>query len=184
MKKINDWENVKEAGEFDSLIPGGYVAVIKNIEDDPQKECLKLSYDIAEGTFKDYYMDLYKAINFWGGTFYRSYKDTAKGFFKGFITAVENSNPGYKWNWNEQSLKGKKIGIVLREEEYIPQQGNDAGKLKTRLAVDQVHSADKIRKGDYKVKEIKRISSGNNSTATAVNTVSETFDIMDDDIQF
>lgn len=39
-------------------------------------------------------------------------------YFKGFITAVEESNPGYKWNWDEKTLKGKKIGIVFRMEEY------------------------------------------------------------------
>ena len=36
-----------EAGEFESLPAGGYVAVIKNVEDDPQKECLKISFDIS-----------------------------------------------------------------------------------------------------------------------------------------
>ena len=40
----------------------------------------------------------------------------------------------------KQKLKGQRIGIVLREEEYIPQQGPNAGKVRTRLIVDEVRS--------------------------------------------
>ena len=63
-------------------------------------------------------MGLYNSQNFWGGNFFRSYKESTIGFFKGFITAIEKSNPAYRWDWNEQGLKGKLIGIVLQEEEY------------------------------------------------------------------
>lgn len=38
--------------------------------------------------------------------------------FKGLITTIEKSNPGFTWSWDEKALKGKKVGIVLREEEY------------------------------------------------------------------
>jgi len=85
MKQINNWNEIKEAGEFESLPAGGYVAVIKKVEDDTSKECLKISFDIAEGQYKDYYLELYKSMNFWGGSFYRSYKEKAQSFFKGFI---------------------------------------------------------------------------------------------------
>ncbi|WP_279000614.1 hypothetical protein [Thomasclavelia cocleata] len=185
MKQINNWNEIKEAGEFESLPAGGYVAVIKKVEDDTSKECLKISFDIAEGQYKDYYLELYKSMNFWGGSFYRSYKEKAQSFFKGFITAVEESNSSFKWNWDEQKLKGQRIGIVLREEEYIPQQGPNAGKVRTRLIVDEVRSADKIRKGDYKIKEKKllenQLSTSNNPFK---NGDGDNFDIMEDDIQF
>ena len=32
---------------------------------------------------------------------------------------IEKSNPGYTWDWNEQSLVGKLFGGKFREEEYI-----------------------------------------------------------------
>ena len=102
MRKYQGWESVEESGNFDSIKPGGYVAVIKNIEDDSDKEYLRISYDIAEGKFKNYYMGLYNSQNFWGGNFFRSYKESTIGFFKGFITAIEKSNPAYRWDWNEQ----------------------------------------------------------------------------------
>lgn len=178
MKKIENWNEIKETGDFETLIAGGYVAVIKNIENDEKKQCLKISFDIAEGQFKDYYLNLYKAINFWGGNFYRSYKEKAQSFFKAFITAVENSNPSFRWDWNEQNLKGKRVGVVLREEEYIPMQGSDAGRVKTRLIVDEIKSADKIRKGDFKVKE-KKLLENQSPFETAQN-----YDINDDGINF
>lgn len=181
MKQINNWNEIKEAGEFDSLPAGGYVAVIKNVEDDPQKEYLKISFDIAEGNFKDYYLELYKSMNFWGGSFYRSYKETAQAFFKGFITAVEESNAGYKFNFDETTLKGKKIGVVLREEEYVPQQGPNAGQVRTRLIVDEVRSVDKIRKGDFKVKEKKLLE---NQLPSASAPTTNPYDVFDSDIQF
>ena len=180
MKQINNWNEIKEAGEFESLPANGYVAVIKNVEDDAIKECLKISFDIAEGEFKDYYLELYKTMNFWGGSFYRSYKEKAQSFFKGFITAVEESNPTFKWDWNEQKLKGQRIGVVLREEEYIPQQGPNAGKVKTRLIVDEVRSADKIRKGDFKIKEKKLLETNTNNPFNSTATP----DLKLDDIQF
>lgn len=182
MKKYPGWEDVKENENFDVIKPGGYIAMIKNVEDDVNKECLRISYDIAEGKFKDYYMNLYRSQNFWGGSFFRSYKESAIGFFKGFITAVEKSNLPYRWNWDEQSLKGKKIGIVLQEEEYIPTQGKHVGEVRTRLIVQEIHSIDKIRKGDFTVKEKKMLSQVQNQSMQSDNT--NPFNIVEDDIQF
>jgi len=187
MKKYPGWENVEENGNFNSLKPGGYIAIIKNVADDANKECLKISYDIAEGEFKNYYMDLYRSQNFWGGNFFRSYKENAISFFKGFITAIEKSNPGYKWDWNEQGLKGKKVGIVLQEEEYIPQQGKHAGEVRIRLIIQEVHTLEKIRKGEYTVKEKKILTQSQSVQAQQTTNQfnkENSFDIMEDDIQF
>ncbi len=185
MRPVNNWEQVKEAEAFESMPAGGYVAVIKNVEDDANKECLKISFDIAEGEFKNYYMSLYNVANFWGGNFWRSYKESAARFFKSFITAVSKSNHGFMWDWNEQKLKGKLVGVVLQEEEY---QGND-GTVKLRLTVQETRSIDEIRKGNFKVKERKRLSSTNTqaqsqSSNSFDDVPFDTFDISDKDIQF
>lgn len=152
MKNIN-WNEVEEAQEFERLKPGGYVAVIKNAEDNPSKEYLRISYDIAEGEFKDYYESLYKSRQFWGGNFYRSYKDGAKGFFKAFLSAVKKSNAGFIFNNDETTLREKLVGIVLSEEEYI---SND-GEVKVRLYVSAVIPVEKIKAGDYKVRPCKKL---------------------------
>lgn len=149
-----DWNNVEEAKEFEPLKEGGYVAVIKNAEDNPDKEYLKISYDIYEGDFKDYYENLYKAKQFWGGNFYRSYKESARGFFKAFLNAVKQSNVGFVFNNDETNLRDKFVGIVLSEEEYI---GND-GTVKTRLYVSTVTNVENIKKGNFAVKGKKKLA--------------------------
>lgn len=72
--------------------------------------------------------------------------------FKGFLTAVKESNPGFVFENQEKRLEGNLVGLVLAEEEYM---GND-GKVKKRLYVSAVRSVEKIRKGDFTVPELKK----------------------------
>jgi hypothetical protein len=32
--------------------------------------------------------------------------------------SIENSNPGYHWDWDEKGLKGKKLGVLFRNKEW------------------------------------------------------------------
>lgn len=158
MKTI-DLSNVQEQQEFARVTPGGYVCVITSVEDKPEKEYLYVQFDIDAGELKGYYRDLYNRHGFWGGDTFRSYKDSALGFFKSFITAVEKSNPGYKWNNDESTLVGKRIGFVLGEEEY---EAND-GTIKTKIKPQFVHSVDAIQKGEFKVPALKKLKGKNNN---------------------
>lgn len=153
MKNVN-LQNVDEAKEYQRLVSGGYICKITSVEDVAGKEYLKIEYDIADGEFKDYFKHLFEAKTFWGGKFIKSYKETALPFFKAFITAVENSNKGYKFVDDEKSLIGKLMGLVLGEEEYV---GND-GSTKTRLYVSQVRSVESIKKNDFTIPELKRLA--------------------------
>ena len=82
----------------------------------------------------------------------RSYKDNALGFFKAFLTALEESNPGYRFDSrNINGLVGKRMGVVLGEEEY--QKRN--GEIGERPYVYQVRSLAAIQSGDFKVPELK-----------------------------
>ena len=155
MKSVN-LENVQEAGSGMGLKAGGYVCTIINVEDVPDKEYLYIEFDIAEGPFKDYYKKLQVFHNFWGGTMFRSYREKALPMLKRFCSAVTKSNPGFIFdagaqNSDEKTLKGKMIGLVLCEEEYLKNNGD----LGTRLKVDYETEVEKIRKGDVKVKEKK-----------------------------
>ena len=167
MKNLN-LENIEEAKDFDRVQPGGYVCGITAVEDVVRKEYLKLEYDIADGPFKNYYRNLYNSKGFWAGNFIRSYKDAALPFFKAFITSIENSNSGYHWNSDEKTLVRKFIGLVLAEEEY---KAND-GSIKTRLYVAKVTSVDKIRKGDFKIPALKKISELASTASTAEDNIS------------
>lgn len=156
-----DWNKVEaiDEGGGSRLPAGGYVARIRNVENVPGKQYLKIEYDIAEGDYRGYYADLFERAKFWGGHFVRSYKQSAAGFFKGFLNAVEASNKVQivqpNGDVDERQLIGKEVGVVLGEEEYI---GND-GSIKTRLSVVKVMASDKIRAGEFTVPEKKKLES-------------------------
>ena len=88
---------------------------------------------------------------------------------------MEQSNPGYKFNNDEKTLRGKLVGVVLREEEYM---GND-GNIKTKLVVDRFTSVDKIRSGDYEVRQKKTLSGGSCSGYSQGGT--DDFAVIEDD---
>jgi len=159
MKPI-DLSNVQEAGSGVRLPAGGYICRIGYAEDKPDKSYILVQYDIAEGEFANYYADRQKANPTWawGGTLYKSYKQTALPMFKRFCSCVTKSNPGYLFDGNtnadEKTLAGKLIGLVLAEEEYI---GND-GTVRTRLYVSTEKPVDDIRAGRFKVPDKKTVA--------------------------
>lgn len=150
-------ENIQEAQEFNKLQPGGYICVINKVVDKSDKEYLEVYYDIAVGENKNHFFNLYSQFGNWpnSGIMRRSYKQTALSFFKSFTTAVEKSNAGYKFDYQEQKLVKKVFGAVLAEEEYE----NQKGEIKTRIYVAQVRSVDSIKNGDFKVPELKKYTS-------------------------
>ena len=178
MKNDINWNEVPEQTDFEKVVPGGYVCKITSVEDVPEKEYLKIEYDIAEGTFKGYYEGLYKAKAFWGGKFIKSYKETARSFFKAFFTAVEKSNNGYKWDNDETKLKGKLIGLVIGEEEY-EKKDKSIGK---RLYVDKPRSVDEIRKGNFTIPEFKMFGGGTRPNTPPVGGSNDSFYPIDQSI--
>ena len=180
MKQINNFENVQAStGDFNKLCAGGYICRITLADDIPmgadgKGDYLKIEYDIAVGEFKDYYKEQYEKFgNFWGGTFFRSYKEKALGMFKHFIECVEKSNSGFVWTWDEKTLMGKVVGLVLAEEEYE----NSNGEIKTRLYVAQVKTVEEIKNGDFKVPELKKVK--RSTPAPSVSTPA--FTVLGDD---
>lgn len=157
MKNI-DLTNVEaqQSGKFERPQAGGYIIQLGAVVDEPVKEYLRISYDIAEGKFKGYYTDMYQRTGYDLPKFIRSYKEKALGFFKAFIDAVEASNPQYKWNNDERTLSKLYVGCVLREEEYI----NRSGELKTILKPDVFLPVSDIKSGRFEVKPCKKLSEG------------------------
>lgn len=168
MEKIENWENIEAKGinDFQRLNAGGYVGIIKNVNQHTSltdKKSFKIECDIAEGNFKDYFQKLFdnnsNADKRWdnNSTKYVSIEEDQLPYFKGFITCIENSNPGYTWDWDEKKLIGKKIGLIYRYEEYEKQDGTKA--IKTKL--NQFRSVDKVNEfnDDYtKVESVKLLN--------------------------
>ena len=174
MKKINDWENIKESSDFKRLEAGAYVCAIKAVEDVPEKEYLKIYFDIVKGDNKGYFQKLYdsdtRKEKKWpiAGTLIRSYKDSALSMFKGFITAIEKSNKNYKWDFNEKSLVKKYIGLIIGDEEYLTQKGAK----RVRNYVASVRSLEAIEKGDFTIPALKELDE---SKLPEVNKTEEKF---------
>ena len=186
MKPINNYETVQATtGEFKKPTPNGYICKITLADDYPfdantgKGAYLKIEYDIASGEFKDYYTEQYNRFggDFWAATMFRSYKETALGMFKRFINCIEESNIGYKWNWDEKTLQGKFIGLVIGEEEYWK---ND-GTIGTRMYVKNVKTVEQIKHGDFKVPELKKLDGVSAPTSVPVGAVA---DDTDDELPF
>ena len=169
MKSI-DLTNVQESTDRERLTAGAYICKITGVEDVPinpntgKGDYLRIHYDIAEGDFTGYYEGIRKAHPEWTyvGSYIRSYKEAALGMFKRFCSAVSKSNGNYvfdgKTNADEKTLIGKKIGLVLQDEEYI---GND-GSRKKRLIVNKEFPISEIEK--QKVPDAKLLPAENTST--------------------
>lgn len=162
MKRIENFETVQaSSGEFARPTANGYICKIVDIEDVPMNETtgkgdyLRIEYDIADGEFKGYYKEQFDR---WGGnwnaSFIRSYKEKALGMLKHFTNCIEQSNAGYEWDWNENGLIGKVVGLVLGEEEYK----NNAGEIKTKLVVKDIKTIEDIRNGNFKIPAPKKLT--------------------------
>ena len=195
MKKFNNWENVKAASEFVPLPAGGYIVELKNAKVKEYKnqngdafERFEIAIDIAEGEFKDYYANDYcnqtNEDKKWKGVLrlYMPKEDGSeqdewtKSRFKSFIEAVEDSNPGFHWDWDESKLRGKKIGCLFRLEEW-EYNGKTGKKAQPFKAV----SVEKIKSGNFKIPKEKLLEK-NESAPTAPTP--EFRDIPDEDVPF
>ena len=148
MNKPNDWDSVQAAGDFEALELGGHVCKILKAESTVTKSgrpALKLFLDIADGKQAGYFKKSFDNSTFadkkWpnGGQFTQITDGTSTKFFKGVITAIEKSNTGYKWAWDETTLKGKLIGGVFGREQY-----EKNGELKYATKCVQVKSTEGI----------------------------------------
>lgn len=198
MKRYDGYEQAEAfTGNFERLEPGGYICQILDVkaEEKDYGTLLRVAFDIAEGDNKGYFRRLFdkrkesydnpKWPN--GGMYYQTVKSDDLRFFKGFITAIEESNSGYKWNWDENTLKGKVFGGIFGEEEY---EGND-GSVKTAIKCRWVRSADTVRSGDFDIPEKKtlsNLSARSSANSSAVNNFYESLSSGanedDDDLPF
>ena len=162
MRVIENYENIQaSSGEFARPGNGGYILEIVNVTDVPYNaqtgkgDYLRIDYDIAVGDFKGYYTA--QNERFGGGKWFanviKSYKEKALGMFKHFTNCVEESNPGFKWNWQEQKLIGCRFGATLQEEEYL----NNECEVRTKLVVKDIKTVKQIMDGDFKVPATKKL---------------------------
>lgn len=202
---LNLWDTTeaKEYGEFEVLELGGHETKIVSAEEytsEAGNTSLKICVDISgsekqKGFFTEQYKKNTNADKKWpsGATRYLSLKDENLAYLKGFITALENSNSGFKFNksgeWKQ--LVGLKIASVFGLEEYKKEDGS----IGARTKLTQFRSLDKLKSikipavktidGDYidyeEYKEIRNDRNGVSTTITSEdsNMVEITDDFLD-----
>ena len=157
MKKF-DVEIKRSVSGNDPLPVGGYVAKIMNAEvkEYTWGEVLVISFDIAEGEYKDFFAKQYKANTNedkkWKGNFrinvpqeINQYFEIEKKRFGNAIACIEDSNNGYHWDWDEAKLKGKMVGVLYRNYEY-----DIDGRQGWSIECGAFVSVDDIRNGNFR----------------------------------
>lgn len=154
----------KEFGEVERLSLGGHEVKILDASEYTGQSgnvSLKVCVDIdgndkQKGFFKKQYDENTNLDRRWpnGAVRYLSLKDEQLGFLKGVITALEKSNPGFKFNtkgtWEQ--LKGLKLAAVFGLEEYERQDGT----IGTATKLVQFRSLDKLN--EIKIPKVKLLN--------------------------
>lgn len=163
MNLPNDFDSARayDGSSFSSLPIGGHVCRIIGARAGQYStgaDMIEVAFDIAEGgaedgRFQKRFDELRKGntqAKWPNGGMFRTAVLTKDGatspYFKGLITAIEESNAGYSFKGsgcNEATLKGKLIGFNFGEEEY---KAND-GSIKTAVKAFYAVSVATVREG-------------------------------------
>ena len=162
MKPFSGFESKNNvSGGYPALPAGCYVAQIlgARVESGQYGDTMLMQVDIIEGEYLGYYRKQYESQQ--GSNFGQKYKGVyrlrvpaddgterdqwAKNAFGGAMWAIEQSNPGYHWDWNEKALKGKNIGLLFRNEEWAMN-----GNTGWRTACGALESVEAVRSGKFK----------------------------------
>lgn len=184
MKAFNGLEIKKSVSASEPLPAGGYVAKILNakVEEYSWGEVLVISFDIAEGEYKDFFRNQYnentREDKKWKGNFRltvpnegNQYFESQKRTFGNAIWAIEESNPSFRWAWDENALKGKMVGVLFRNFEWA--MGDRTGWSTEACTFVSVED---VRTGNFKQPKDKPLR--NKATN---NTDASNFTVLDDD---
>lgn len=194
MKPFKGFDRNDTFAEREELPKGAYILEIKDasVVANDYGEKLVISFDIAEGEKAGFYARNYRAQTSedkkWKGTYRLSIpaqdgSEADRWKVKGFntsIVAIEESNPGYQWDWDEAKLKGKKVGGLFnrREYEFNGRQGFYT-QCKRLVAVEAVVN------GNYKLPDDETLAGRYSAPRTDVNGFLPVEDAVgDDDLPF
>ena len=193
MKAWNDFQAKKSGSTREILPAGGYVCEIKTAKVEEYNSSkglysfLVIALEVIEGEYKGFWKkDFDNNTNEdkkWRGTLRLSIpKDDGsdmdnwtKRTFGNFIWAIQESNSGYAWDWDEKKLKGKKIGVLYRDREW-EYNGNTGWTTEACGAI----SVEECREGKFKLPKPKALKNRPQTEQTKVEDVVES----EDDLPF
>lgn len=187
MKQFNGYDQAKEAAKQTAgakLPPGAYKAKILDVKYEEGKngnsDRILIQYDITEGEYKDFFQKQYDENTSedkkWKGktAIYVPSDDGSekdgwtKRSFARWTNALEDSNVGYVWDWDEKKWKGLAIGLMYAET-WTGIDGKPIKYTEVRypMAIGEVKEDAKIP--DPKVKESYKQAISDNSVDDFVN---------------
>ena len=162
MKPTYQGFQAQERKGYLELPPAGcYVAEIQQVKTElsynKDRENVVCMIEITEGEYKGRYMEVYNSQKEqFGNVKYKGVfslippiegdEPWRQRAFESNLWCVEQSNPGYHWDWDEKKLKGKKIGINVRNRLYTY---NEQDRSTTEIA--KFETVDDVRNGRCKV---------------------------------
>ena len=181
IKRFGDYDKVRGYGDQEQLPRGGYVCKIlgAKVENGNYGQMIKIAFDICEGDYAGYYQRRFdnntSEDRKWPGTYLLnvptddgSERDGwTKRRFKTFTEALEDSNEGYHFDWDEAKFKGKLVGLLFNYREY--EYNGRVGMIPNAAGATSVEA---IRAGRFKVPE-DRMLAGNGAGTTAVTEVED-----------
>lgn len=191
--RFNNFEAKKSVSGGREILPtGGYVCKILNAEvlNYSWGSTLVISFDIIEGNYKDFWRHDYNnqmdGDKKWRGTWRinlpsgdGSQQDVWKQNAVNNLAAVlEECNPGYTWDWDENHLKGKVLGILYREFEW-ELNGNSGISTEAYSCTD----LESIRAGKFKIAKCRKLKRKEVETPES-NASIASIDSDDDDLPF
>lgn len=198
MKPFKNYENTQTFSSRPTLPADGYVCKIMNAEEKVYKSSkgtfnkLEISIDIIEGEFSGFFANDYRTQQTedkrWKGVLRMSVPsddgtemdERIKSMFKTNITAIEESNSGYHWDWNEKALKGLVVGCLFQSQEW-EYNGKSGWKSQPYGFID----AEKIRGGDFKIPKPKPLKdSTNTAPVQASDSMKDFAEVSDSDLPF
>ena len=159
MKAYEGYKAEKPVGAKENMPVGAYIAKILEAKEVEYTwgNVLLISFDITEGEHKDFFKNDYNANTNedkkWRGVYrLNEPKDDGteqdgwtKNTFNSAMYAVEASNKGFAWNWDEKTLKGKSVGVLFRNFEW-----DVNGKTGWSTECGMLIAVDDVRNGKYK----------------------------------
>lgn len=184
MRKIEDFDKVKEATNFPKLEPGPQIVKIVEVIDVEDKEYLQVHVEIAHGDLKGEFQRQKEAFGAdeWPaqGILRRSYKKKALPFFKRFIVAVEKSNEDFKFDFDEQKLVGRYFVANYGIEEY-----DNGTEIKESIKIQEARSVKSLKEGNIEIPKPKRLSKKEHDKyARKPEQAVPGIDISEDDLPF
>lgn len=173
-------------GESSQLPKGGYIVRIMDCKEimgeknSKRYSYLAFSFDVAEGEYQNHFTNIYQSSQDenkkWKGILNvfipqegDIYYEDNLSRFKTMTANFEDSNEGYQWNWDEKTLKGKAIGVIYGEKEFLTNEGEVITITEPRYFV----GVDAIRNGKYKIPALKKL---NNNQASGINAFTQAND--------